>query len=157
MIRVSTQYTHNGAFHLRTRDVWFDATLTQKASAAKIKKGKKVRYTIDIENVGTVEMSTEVSMITSKPNHLTKPVKGTKYVSIKATKGKCKPVMLLANPHPGAVCDITLTPGESAQIVAKVKPSESLSHWVSLGIGDDDSDNDVHDPANTVVKPKRRH
>jgi hypothetical protein len=158
MIRVSTRYVQNGAFHLRLRDVWFDGTLTHKASARKIRKGQKVTYTIDVENVGTVEIDTDVGMVTSKPNHLTKPVKDTKYVSVDATKGKCKPVMMLANPHPGATCDITLAPGESTRIVAKVKPSQSLSHWVALGIADDDPDNDFQeDPVNTVVKPKRRH
>ena len=151
------QYTHNGAFHLRLRDIWFDATLTQKASATKIRKGQKVTYTIDVENVGTVEIDGEVGMVTSKPDHLTKPVKGTKYKSIDATHGTCKPVMMLANPHPGAVCDITLAPGETSRIVAKVKPSESLSHWAYLGIIDDDLDNEDLDPVNTVVKPKRRH
>jgi hypothetical protein len=65
--------------------------------------------------------------------------------------------MMLANPHPGARCEITLKPGESTRIVAKVKPSQSLSHWVAIGIADDDPDNDLHDPVNTVVKPKRRH
>jgi len=72
-------------------------------------------------------------------------------------RGKCKPVMMLASPHPGATCEITLAPGERTRIVAKVKPSESLSHWVATGIADDDPDNDLHDPVNVVVKRKRRH
>ena len=156
-IRVSTQYVHNGGFHLRMRDVWFDASLHQTASAKKIKQGKTVTYTIDVENVGTLEIDTEVNMVTSKPDHLTKPVKRTKYVSVEATHGTCKPEMMLANPHAGASCDITLAPGASTRIVAKVKPSESLSHWAYLGTVDDDLDNEDPDPVNVVVKPKRRH
>jgi hypothetical protein len=134
----------------------FDATLHQTASAKKIKQGKTVTYTIDVENVGTLEIDSTVGMVTSKPNHLTKPVKETKYLSIEATKGRCKPEMMLANPHPGARCDIKLAPGESTRITAKVKPDQSLSHWAALGFYDDNLDNEDDEPVNVVVKPKRR-
>jgi hypothetical protein len=158
MIQVATRLRDQGAFHLRLQAISFDATLHQTASAKKIKQGKTVTYTIDIENVGTLEMDTTVGMVTSKPNHLTKPVKHTKYVDLDATNGTtCKPQTMLSNPHAGARCKIDLKPGESTRITVKVRPSESLSHWVALGVVDDDLGNEDADPVNTVVKPKRGH
>jgi hypothetical protein len=156
MIQVATRLRDQGAFHLHLQAITFDATLHQTASAKKIKRGKTVTYTIDIENVGTLEIDTDVALITSKPDHLTKPVKGTKYKTIDAEHGTCKRMNFLANPHPGALCHITLAPGETSRIVAKVKPSESLSHWASLGITDDDLTNEDQKPVNTVVKQRGR-
>jgi hypothetical protein len=157
MIQVATGLRDQGAFHLRLRSIRYDASVHQEASAKKIKQGKTVTYTIDVVNVGTLDIETGLGMVTSKPNHLTKPVKGTKYLDLDATNGTtCKPVMMLANPHPGAACKIKLAPGESTRIVAKVKPSESLSHWVALEIVDENLDNEDDEPVNTIVKPKRR-
>jgi hypothetical protein len=158
MFQVATRLRDQGAFHLRLQAFRYDATLHQEVSAKKIKQGKTVTYAIEIENVGTLEVDTTVGMVTSKPNHLTKPVKRTKYVSVDGTNGTtCKPEMMLANPHAGARCKIDLKPGESTRITAKVKPSESLSHWVALGTVDEDLGNEDADPVNVVVKPKRRH
>jgi hypothetical protein len=156
MIQVATRLRDQGAFHLRLQGISFDAALHQTASAKKIKKGKTVTYTINIENVGTLEIDTDVALMTSKPNHLTRPVKGTKYKSLDAQHGTCKRMSFLPNPHPGALCHITLAPGESSQIVAKVKPSQSLSHYATLGIADDDLGNEDEDPVNVVVKPRGR-
>lgn len=102
VIRVYTKLFEAGTFHLRMRDIRFDASLTQTASAKKIKKGKTVTYTIDIANLGTVAIDPAVDLVTSKPNQLAKPVVGTKYVSIDVTHGTCKTVKFFAV-HPGAI------------------------------------------------------
>jgi hypothetical protein len=158
MIRVAARYPDNGPFHLRLRSIRYDAGITQSASATKIKAGKTVTYTIEAANLGTFDLSLTVVSITSKPDHLTKPVKGTKYVSVDSTRGTCKAQMLFNNPHPGAVCEIKLEPGETARIVAKVKPSESMSHWAYFGgFTDENPDNEDEEPLNVTVKPKRKH
>ncbi len=163
MIRVQTDLYEAGAFHLRLREIRFDASLAQEASAKKVKKGKAVTYTVSVENLGTVPIDPDVDLVTSKPNKLAKPVVGTKYVSLETTNGTCKRVTYFAV-HPGAICRLDLAPGERARIVAKVKPSQSLSHWAELDyahgadspIYDEDRGNEDEAPANTVVK-KRKH
>ncbi len=153
-----------GGFHLRMRDIRFDASLKQTASATKIKKGKTVTYTVNIENVGTVPIDPSIQLFTSKPGQLAKPVVGTKYVSIEITSGKCKTVKFFAE-HPGAICDVELAPGDSVRIVAKVKPSQSLDHYAELDyahgadspIFDEDRRNEEGEPVTTVVKRKRKH
>jgi hypothetical protein len=163
MIRVYTDLYAEGAFHLRMREIRFDASLRQTASATKIKKGKTVTYTVDITNLGTVPVDPTIDLLTSKPGHLAKPVVGTKYLSLDTTNGKCKTVNFFAK-HPGAICDIQLDPGQSARIVAKVKPSESLDHYAELDyahgadspIFDEDGSNE-DGPLTTVVKRKRKH
>jgi hypothetical protein len=162
MIRVYTDLYEEGTFHLRMRDIVFDASLRQAASARKIRKGKTVTYTVDIENLGTVPIDPAIDLITSQPGRLAKPVVGTKYVSFDVTHGACERVKFFAV-HPGAICDIELAPGESSRIVAKVKPSQSLSHWAELDyahgadspIFDENLDNE-DGPVTTKVKRRRR-
>ena len=166
MIRVYAPYA--GAIHLRLRGIRYDSSLTQDASAKKVKKGKKVEYTIKVENLGTVPVDPDVWLITSQRNKIGKPVEGTKYVSLDATKGRCGRVTFFAA-NAGAICRVDIRPGETAKIVARVKPSQSLSHWVRLDYShageyvyedsraDEDGKNEAEKPANTVVKRKRKH
>jgi hypothetical protein len=128
-----------------------------------VRKGKKVTYTIDLENLGTLPIDPWISMVTSKPDQLARAVAGTKYLSLRASKGSCQRVKYFAK-HPGAICKFgELPPGESLRIVAKVRPSESLSHWISLDYahGGDSvirDDNERNDPlrAHLTTKVKRR-
>ena len=165
MIRVYAPYT--GSFHLRLRGIRYDSSLSQKASAKKVKKAKKVEYTIKAENRGTLPVDPDVWLITSKRNKIGKAVAGTKYVSLKATKGRCDRVKFFGR-NPGAICRVGIPPGGTATIVAKVRPSASLSHWVRLDyshageyiyedpLADEDASNEAEKPLNTVVKRKRR-
>ena len=92
---------------------------------------------------------------------------GTKYVSLKATKGRCDRVKFFGR-NPGAICRVGIPPGGTATIVAKVRPSASLSHWVRLDyshageyiyedpLADEDASNEAEKPLTTVVKRKRK-
>ena len=164
VIRVYTDLYEEGDFHLRMRNILFDASLDHKASATKVKKGKRVTYTVDITNVGTIPVDPAVDLFTSKPGRIGKPVPKTKYVSIDVTHGTCKAVKFFVA-HPGAICDIALEPGQTSHIVAVVKPSESLSHYAEIDyahqadtpIYDENRANEDDDPLNLVVKRKRKH
>ena len=160
MIRVYSPLREAGSFHLRMREVLYDGALSQSASKRSVKKGKKVTYTIDVENRGTLPIDPWVVLVTSKPDQLAKSVAPTKYLSIKTTKGSCERVKFFVE-HPGAVCKFgELAPGESLQIVAKVRPSQSLSHWIFLdyGHGEGDGaaldDNESNNPARSHVTTK---
>jgi hypothetical protein len=163
MIRVSGAA---GAFHLRTREIVFDDSVSQSASATKIKKGKTVTYTADIQNEGTIPSTFGVSLFATQPDALAKPVVGTKYLSITSTSGKCGRVSY-GHGFPGAICvPGELAPGDSVRIVAKVRPSQSLSHWIDINYGGGDrqrllDDNPANDPVRghttTLVKQKHHH
>ena len=66
VIRVYTRTLYaEGAFHLRMREIRFDGSLTQSASATKVKKGKAVTYTLEIKNLGTIPIEPR-----GRPAHL---------------------------------------------------------------------------------------
>lgn len=162
MIRVYSDLYADGAFHLRTREILYDGSLSQSASKASVKKGKSVTYTAVLRNLGTIPIDPWIDLVTSKPNKLGKPVVGTKYLSITTTAGTCATVKFFAV-HPGAICKPgEVAPGDSVQIVAQVRPSESLSHWIGTDyahggdspIYDDDPDNDPFADTKTTVKPR---
>jgi hypothetical protein len=165
MIRVYSDLYDEGAFHLRMREIVYDGSLTQSASATKIKKGKTVTYTVVLSNLGTIPIAPAIDLVTSQPNKLGKPVVGSKYLSIETTAGKCERVKFFAV-HPGVICEPgDVAPGDSVRIVAKVRPSQSLSHWAGTDyahggdspIYDDDPDNDPFADLKTIVKPKKHH
>jgi len=165
MIRVYSDLYAAGAFHLRMREILFDGSISQSASAKSIKKGKTVTYTVEISNLGTIPIDPWVQLVTSQPDKLAKSVAGTKYVSIKTTRGTCSRVKYFVE-HPGAICKPgELAPGDSLRIIARVRPSRSLSHWIGLDYahgGDSPiyDDNRANDPsrAHTTTKVKRaRH
>ncbi|MDX6584146.1 MAG: hypothetical protein QOI10_3330 [Solirubrobacterales bacterium] len=162
-IRVYTDLYHEGGFHLRMREIDYDGSLTQYASATKIKKGKTVTYTIGVKNLGTVPIDPWVELITTKPNKFAGKV-DVKYVSMETTNGKCIDVKWFGS-WPGGICKLNLPAGASATIVAKVKASESFSHWVEFDYAhggdnplyDDERGNETDEPATTTVKKKRKH
>ncbi len=160
-IRVYSDLYADGAFHLRMREILFDGSLSQSASATSIKRGKTVTYRALIRNVGTIPINPWVDLVTSKPRKLAQPVVGTKYVSIATTSGTCSRVKFFGV-EPGAICKPgNLAPGDSMRITARVRPSQSLSHWIELDyahggdspIFDDNRANEANAPRTTIVKP----
>ncbi len=152
-------------FHLGLREARFDGAISETVSRKSIGKGKTVTYKITVRNLGTLPMSPEVDLITSRPHKLARPVAGSRYVSLKPSQGRCHRVKFFAI-HPGAICNPgRIPPGASVKIKAKVRPSASLSHWVDIdylhgGEGDNRDDNPRNDPfpvLTTIVKPHHHH
>lgn len=164
-LRVYSQLYEDGPFHLRLQRTIFDGSLTQAVSRRSIRKGQTVTYTVDVANLGTVPIDPWVTMVASKPGRLAIPALGTKYVSLQTSSGTCERVIYFSE-HPGAACKLELQPGGKAHMTAKVRPSQSLTHWVDLdynhGAGsraiydDVEANNEGEDTRlTTKVKPKR--
>ena len=148
-------------FHLGLREARFDGSIRQTRSRKTIRKGQTVTYKVTVRNLGTLPMSPQIDLITSKPHKLAQPVVGSRYVSLKPSQGRCRRVKFFAV-HPGAICDPgRIAPGRTVKIRAKVRPSGSLSHWVDIdylhgGEGDNRDDNPRNDPfpvLTTIVRP----
>ena len=69
------------------REARFDGSISQTRSRKVIHKGQTVTYKVTVRNLGTLPMSPEVELITSKPHKLARPVVGSRYVSLKPSQG----------------------------------------------------------------------
>lgn len=160
-IQVSNDNNNTGnPFRLGMREARFDGSISQTSSRKSIRKGRTVTYSITLKNLGSLPMTPEVDLTTSKPHRLAQPVVGSRYVSLKITQGSCKRVTFFAV-HPGAICDPgKMAAGVTVKITAKVRPSGSLSHWVGLDYAhggenvqpDDNPRNDPFSAVTTIVK-----
>jgi hypothetical protein len=139
----------------------FDSAITQKASRKSVKKGGTVTYTVTLRNTGTVTIDQEwVNLAASKPHREGSAATQVKYLSITSTRGKCHRQTFYAK-HRGAQCAVgRLAPGEFAVITAKLKVSQSITHWAFLdynpgtgdAVGDDNGKNDSAQALTTVKK-----
>ncbi|MGZ8667357.1 MAG: hypothetical protein ACXWZM_09640 [Solirubrobacterales bacterium] len=151
-------------FHLGLREARFDGAISQTVSSKSIRRGKALTYKVTVRNLGTLPMSPEIALLTSKPHKLARPVVGTRYLSLDPSQGRCRKVRFFAV-HPGAICAPgRIAPGKTVRIVARVRPSGSLSHWVEIdylhgGQGDNDDDNPRNNrlgALTTIVRSPRR-
>ena len=147
---------YDPGFHLGLREARFDGAISQTSSRKSIHKGQSVTYSVTVRNLGSLPMSPEIDLLTSKPHKLARPVVGSRYLSLKPSQGSCRRVKFFAV-HPGALCDTgQIAPGGTVKITAKVRPSGSLSHWVGLdylhgGEGNNKDDNPRNDPFSAVT------
>jgi hypothetical protein len=111
----------------------FDSGITEKASRKSVKRGGTVTYTVTLLNTGTVTIEQEwVQLIASKPGNLGSSASQVRYTSVKSTRGTCHKQRFFAK-HKGAMCAIgRLEPGQSAVVTAKLKVSQSITHWAFL-------------------------
>jgi hypothetical protein len=136
------EFLQTAPFKLGFTAVFVDVSIKQSPSAKSIRKGGTVTFTIRIRNLGTVPNSAPFAMLTSKPGKLAHAAPGTRYVSFKTTHAGCHRVFVYGT-QAGALCHLEhLAPGKTAVIKAKVRPSQSFTHWVYLLNYDQNKNND---------------
>jgi hypothetical protein len=149
--------TQEEPFHLGLRLARFDGSISQKASSRSVRKGRTVTFNLVFRNRGDLPMSPAIDIAASKPNHLGRVSRGTRYVSFKPSRGQCKKVNFFGV-IPGAICNPgNVKPGESVTIRAKVRagsPFQELAEidYLHGGEGDNNDDNPKNSDTVQIVK-----
>ena len=124
------------------REIRFDAASANRPRRRRSRRASRYLHG-EFHNLGTIAVDPWIQLVTSKPKKLAKAV-GTKYLSVDNDGGECDTVKYFAA-HPGALCKPgDVAPGDSLTIVAKVRPSESLSHWIGTDYAHG-GDNPIYD------------
>ena len=157
-----------GAIHLRMREDPLRRQPHPERVGEEGQEGKEGQYTIKVENLGTVPVDPDVwhDHLEAQPDR--QAGQGHQVRVARCNQGPCgRSCASHANRARSAAWNPD--PARDAKIVAKVKPSQSLSHWVRLDYShageyvyedsraDEDGKNEAEKPANTVVKRKRKH